>query len=192
MCDVLWCYTDANGAAVVWAALVAAIPAVIAVYFAYRIGQRQLNILNAQVNLQAEASGQALAIEDLKVRTDLFDKRMEVYKATQAFVSVILTDGDPPSFKRTGTAEEQARQQGIARDFQDAVERSRYLFGRDVHDRLFEGVWDAANRLHYHLVSQENPRPEDETNHPQAVLDLRKHFIHFDLDALMGDKLGLY
>jgi hypothetical protein len=159
--------------------------------FAYRVGILQAQILDKQSQLQHLTANRTLELEERKLRADLFDKRMEVYTATQAFIGVILAEGEPPSYARTGSDEEMARQFRITREFTVAIDRSQFLFGQHVEAELRQ-LWTNANDLHYHNVQHANDRPDDEEDHAQKARDLIKGFLTYDLNALMGDKLNIH
>lgn len=115
-----------------FATLATGIAAVIAAAF---VGLRQAKILERQVEIQEAQTAiqdrqvaileRQLGVENLRVRHDLFDERMRVYESFRAWLSDILVTGRvPPS----GSALEV----GMA----DALDRSRFLFGPDVHPAL--------------------------------------------------------
>ncbi len=194
-CDVIWCYTNEEGAAAVWAALLAFIAALMALAAAAWVGRRQSSIMLEQARiqaLQADIANRALEIEDLKVRTDLFDKRMAIFDAAQAFTRFIFTDGAPPNSRRGRSAAERQRQMKVSRDFSEAMERSRFVFDEEVRQALWDDIWIKANQLEFHTLRLEAPQAGDEVDHAQKVLDLQLHFASYDLNAVMGPKLRLY
>lgn len=192
ICDVIWCSTTPEGAAMVWAAVIAAIPAIGAIVGAFIIGRRQLKLLDYQAALQGEIGLRAASIEKLKVKVDLFDRRMEVYEAVEAFVHAIVRDGRSPNHRRKGEKRSD-RDIEITRDFIESMTRARFLFEDGVRDVIWNEVWLKSNDLSNHQVSQDYPQPQpgDETDHVQAETDLLIYFGSMRIEELFKGQLDL-
>lgn len=186
-CHVFFCSDNPEAKAILWAAVIAAVPALLAVIGAFLIGQRQLQLLDYQAALQGEIGIRAAEIEKGKLKADLFDRRMAVYTAAQAFVGVIMAEGEGPQFKTKGSVEEIERQATIAREFSDAIGVSKYLFSQEVHDSLLNDLWRGSANLHFHNTS----KVEDGNDHAAKAMDLFHDLAQYDLDGLMGDWLRL-
>jgi|GEM_PF-3407851 len=146
MCDVLWCYTTAEGAATVWAALIALLGGLLALLGAWLIGIRQIKIQHLQTRI---ANGM-FAIEQTRLKAELYDRRVQVYAATKAFLDTIITRGVVP-----GHTHEQGvtLDEDIYRQFMDASSAAQFLFDDDVVEYL-QQVWTLAMSLHSAAMQQ--------------------------------------
>lgn len=129
LCDVIWYHTTDEGAAMVWAAIIALIPAVGAIYAAYRVGMRQGDILVHQADLQANIASAMLEVEQLKLRSDLFDRRFAVYEATRNWLLFTADNERPPGLK-------EGKEGQLYRDFQAGRDVARFVFPRNVFETL--------------------------------------------------------
>lgn len=160
MCDFIWCHTTAEGAAMIWAALIGVAIGFATVFAAYRVGLRQAVIMSDQTKIlkrQVEIAEHALDLELRKVNVDLFDKRFEVYEATREFLSFMLTHGNGPGLNLAvegSTADDQLKLQG---DFFAAIDKSRFLFGSSVTKGL-EEILSWADTLHFETWADRKPR----------------------------------
>lgn len=186
ICDVFWCHTTAEGAAAVWAACIGLLGGVLALIGAIMIGRRQMMILGEQTAIQARAMG----IEDLKVRADLFDRRMDVYETVEAYVRAIQMRGQPPSSTLVDNGTDREEDLALSGAFHEAMNRSRFLFGDEVRQRIWDDIWRKASMLESHLIALEEA--EGDVDHASRIADLQTHFALYDLDKLFANKLRLY
>lgn len=135
------------------------------------IGNRQAEIVEKQVEVQA---GQ-LRLEELKARMALFEERMKVYSATEHWLIRFAQEGKKP----TGDAE---------RDFMNAIDRSRFLFGDDLRTKLHE-LWTLGNAHHYHEVSFPIEGGDHADKAHEIALKLTEAMS--DLPAIFGPKIDL-
>lgn len=159
-CETLWCWTDEGGMATLWAAvitaipayiapilaaLISAIPAVFAVYFAWRVGQRQIEIASRQVDIadrQTKVAADAHLLEQQRVRAELYEKRSEIYGAARKFINTILMTGTVP-----GRNPEHELDAQIAQEFQEALGAAAFLFDDKVAD-LMGDIFDTSVEFH--------------------------------------------
>tara|TARA_R110002051_G_scaffold75897_1_gene138388 strand:- start:12376 stop:12846 length:471 start_codon:yes stop_codon:yes gene_type:complete len=105
MCNVAWCSFS-------WEAFATLATGLLAVGAAVWIGLKQMSITRRQV-----------ALENIKLRSELYDRRMEIYGATREWFDAFLQAGHTPDGDR--------RQR-----FVDAVYTSEFLFRPEVSQRL--------------------------------------------------------
>lgn len=151
MCQVLWCYTSAEGAATVWAALIGLLVGLATVGAAFVVGLRQTLIMRDQTRIQKRQvviAEHALDLELRKVNVDLFDKRFEVYEAARKFLSFMLTHGNAPGWnlKIEGVAAEE--QMELQTNFLVGMDKARFLFVPAVRTGL-EEILSWADVIHY-------------------------------------------
>jgi hypothetical protein len=140
MCNAIWCFTNEEGMAVLWAAVITAIPAILAILFAYRVGSRQVDIAKRQTDV-AEAT---LALERDRLRAELYDRRSAVYSAARAFGNAVLTTGKVPGIRPNSNERDEA----IYAEFLDAVAASEFVFDNEVA-AMMDNIHMIAINLHY-------------------------------------------
>ena len=136
------------------------------------IAEGQRNIQRGQKDIQARQ----VHLGELKLRSDLFDRRFAVYEDTRRFLSAILTEGAPPSQEREHA-------------FLVASERSRFLFRPQVYTDLNE-VWRKASSYRAAWsVAKANPSQE----HLDAESELFEWLANrgLSLHELFGEELRL-
>jgi len=164
-----------------------AFAAFIAVIAAALVGWRQVGIQKRQA-----------AMQHLELRRLLFDQRLPVYLATQAWLGLVLETGSIPSMPRSlnlkgltqeARIKEVDRQISIDRAFVEALEMSRFVFSPHVFEAL-EELWLKGNQLHFHQASQVTEGKERD-RHIDAEFRLHKWFAdrHANLAAVFGDEL---
>lgn len=178
MCDLFWCATNDNGAAIVWAALIGFLGALIAFWGAWRLGKNQMNILKEQAAIQrmgVSLQRRSLEFEELKVRTDVFDRRVAIFNVTREWFNFFFVhDRAPGLFSRQSEAEitPEARSAEIKlhRDFVAAADQSRFLLSDDISKAL-----DDLQRIgfqHHRLTSRiANPRNADKVDSLSDQID---------------------
>jgi hypothetical protein len=114
MCNIAWC-------GFTWEAFATLMTGVLAVGAAMYVGHRQTKIMTEQT---AIAKGQ-VDLEHLKLRADLFDRRMQVYEATVRWLQDIWTNGNAPK----GEAHT---------NYIWAMEKAKFLFRPAVADQMEE------------------------------------------------------
>lgn len=98
-----------------------------AVVAAYKVGKRQIDIQARQTSLQ-----------EIALRSSLFDKRYQVFENSRAFLGYILREAEAPDAE-------------TERQFMVAIGESRFLFEPAVHDSLDE-IWKKS--IDYHALKQ--------------------------------------
>jgi hypothetical protein len=169
-CDVFWCSTTAEGAAMVWAALIGVVIGLATVYAAYRVGVRQALIMNDQTKIQkrqAVIAEHALDLELRKVNVDLFDKRFEVYEATRKFLSFMLTHGNAPGWNLKVEGVTAEAQMELQTEFYAAIDKARFLFVPKVREEL-EEILSWADTMHFQSWSDAEPKESETASQQQA------------------------
>jgi hypothetical protein len=105
MCSIGWC-------SFTWEAFATLTTGFFAVAAATTVGVRQISIFRRQI-----------ALEEHKVKIDLFGERFAIYEAARAWLSYILAHAAaaPPE---------------IRNEMLGAIDKSRFLFTSNVHTRL--------------------------------------------------------
>nr|WP_295236651.1 hypothetical protein [uncultured Brevundimonas sp.] len=196
-CYVFFCSDNPEAKAILWAAVIAAIPALIAVAFALRVGILQARILTSQTRLQEEIARRAEKIERDKLKADLWEKRFAVYDATAKFIGETLITGWPPGMTAIGAPETQQRHKTIHNDFLTAMETSKILFSDGVHDDL-QRIWTAACQLHVHCQGArraDNPSYQEDVEgqslYLRRIANVRGRLYDiFGRDLSLGDRNG--
>lgn len=170
-----------------WEAFATLVTGALAVLGAFKIGMRQ-----------AAIQGRQVALQQLELRRLLFDQRLPVYRATTAWLSLIIETGSIPNKPRslnlkglTQEARSQVleRHSSIERGFVEALEMSRFVFSPHVFEAL-EELWMKGNQLHFHQISQDADG-KGRSAHIDAECHLLKWFVdrHANLAAVFGDEL---
>lgn len=113
-----------NWAAFTWDAFATLFTGILAVGAALFVGLRQVKISDRQSRILEQQAD----IDALKYRSELFDRRLEVYDATARFLAAILQKAAEP-------------EQEIIRSFLLARDSARFLFVDQVTVDLHK-VWD--------------------------------------------------
>lgn len=126
----------------------------VAVVGASVVGWRQVGIARQQANIQAEQAAidaRLASIEELKLRSEQFDRRMSVYHAADAWMSWIMTRGTIPGKEsRALRAVNITRKNPIPipgteerEDYIRAMNLSRFIFRPAVYGALLK-AWNHA------------------------------------------------
>lgn len=151
MCSVAWCSFS-------WEAFATLVTGILAVGAAVWIGQKQIKITNRQV-----------ALERLKMRSDLFDRRVEIYGAVRDWFQNFIANGG-------------AENPEMQRRFREAIYMSEFLFRSEVTIRLRE--WYVLGvRHHAQLLSN---RHDDAHETAQAIIAASN-----ELPDLLGPEMRL-
>lgn len=200
ICDVLWCHTTAEGAAMIWAALIGVAIGLATVYAAYRVGLKQALIMSEQTKIQkrqVEIAEHALDLELRKVNVDLFDKRFEVYEATRIFLSFMLTHGNAPGWNLNVEGVKSEDQLKIQTDFLAGIDKARFLFKASVREEL-EEILSWADVVHFDTWKDDTPK-EGESEEALKVRNINT-YVAFrkemstrlaNLADVFGDELRL-
>lgn len=150
------------------------------------VGRRQATILLEQTAIQARLSN----IEELKLRTELFEDRFKVYVAVRKWIQFHLSHGYGPGDRASASepGEEKVRSEYFA-----ALDRARFLFRPSVYNNL--------NRLHrasmeVTLSGLQMEEPTEQANHHIHVkakwAAMRELDAAWDnLGSVFGDELNL-
>ena len=101
-----------------------------AVTAALVIGLRQMGIARDQVGIadrQSRILAKQVHLEELRLRTELFERRFAVYQATREFLADIMRSAAEP-------------ERGLQQKFLTAIDQSKFLFRTSVHDDLTD-IW---------------------------------------------------
>lgn len=115
-------------AAFTWEAFATLATGGIAVVAAYRVGKRQADIQATQA-----------ALQEIELRSALFDKRFRVYEATHAYLAFILREAQPPDAATEG-------------ELLRASKEARFLFSKSVYDEI-DLIWKKA--IDYHAIKRQ-------------------------------------
>ncbi len=167
-----------------WEAFAALVTGGVAVYAAYRIGQRQSKIIERQVLLQ-----------HLTLRHELFDRRFAVYQAALDWLRFIAQTATmpnrPPGEGRNRPQDEWARQAALERTFLEALDLSRFIFRAEVF-RALNKIWEQGNQLYYHQRSKRDDGDNSQIhidNENKTLTTLTDTFSN--LRDVFGDELQL-
>ncbi|MBA4163506.1 MAG: hypothetical protein C0510_02555 [Erythrobacter sp.] len=114
-----------------WEAFATLVTGVVAVAAAFVVGRRQLTIHEQQTRLQ-----------ELELRSDLFDRRYAVYEKVRQFLLYIMQHAQYPELE-------------LEQSFLTAMGESKFLFGDKVQGALQE-IWKRA--LAYRVLKVEMAR----------------------------------
>jgi hypothetical protein len=109
-----------------WEAFATLVTGGAAVGAAWWVGRRQVGIADRQTRILDRQAG----FEEMKLRTELFERRHAVYEATRQFLAAIMTTADEPK-------------QPVQHDFLVAMDQARFLYRAEVYDQLQE-IWKRA------------------------------------------------
>jgi hypothetical protein len=104
-----------------------------AVLAAYLVGRRQTDIQSRQADIQ-----------EAMLRSDLFDRRYNVFERAERFIREILQKADDPSPE-------------TQREFLIAMGEARFLFSPKVREGLDE-IWRKQTQHHLHRVTAEHEK----------------------------------
>lgn len=132
-----------------WEAFATMITGALAVYAAFRVGLKQVDIQNRQAKIQERLS----AIEERKLRSDLFDRRIAVYEASAKWFAYFLTRGQvagrptraQKALDSTSDKPRSVPGMDVSIAYLDAMLMSRFLFQPHV-ERALRAAWDASER----------------------------------------------
>lgn len=127
-----------------------------------------------------------LALQQLTLRLAMFDRRYAIYRATARWIGFILTDGRIPNREGSSSTDAVRRE----RDFLDAIDESRFVFGPHVFTAL-EKLWQQGNQLHHHQASAKRTDDPDRNMHIDHELQIHLWFAEQskNLGAVFGDEL---
>jgi hypothetical protein len=142
------------------------------------VGRRQVAIARQQKDILARQ----VALDELKLRSDLFDRRFSVYEATRTFLTEVMRIAD----KVTAEAQYQ---------FSIAIDQSTFLFREEVRTSLLE-IW--SDYCQFEAVkSAMKAKFESSGEYGQENIDREyKYLVTLDatirsLSELFGDELRL-
>ncbi len=132
-----------------WEAFATLITGALAVFAAFRVGLKQVEIQYRQASIQSRLA----AIEERKLRSDLFDRRIAVYEASARWFSYFVTTGQvagKPTRAQKAMNVVSSRPKPIpgmdvSNAFLEAMLLSKFLFQPHV-ERALKAAWDASER----------------------------------------------
>lgn len=126
-----------------WEAAATVVAGIAAVIGAVTVGLRQVQISERQVGIserQVDVQEHLGEIEALKVRADLFDRRIVIYRAVNEWLMFVISSGRvarPYASERDREIEELGEEeQAVARNFNAAVHDTRFLFRPAVYETM--------------------------------------------------------
>lgn len=159
------------------------------------VGKRQATILKEQADIQArqaQIAGRALDIEELKVRTELFDDRFKVYQATREWLNFIVMYARLPGASGEGVGPVEGERELNAQFFQQ-LDRARFLFRPSVYERLRrvvdEGWAIRLNQRKALRATDDEARGRFVDAEDAAFNNVRQ--AHSELSAIFGEELNL-
>lgn len=147
-----------------WEAFATLFTGLMAVSAAYQVGIHQLAIMAKQTDI----AGRQVELETLKLRSDLFDRRVLVYESTHRWLADIVRTAATP----TGD---------LRIEYLRAMDKAKFLYRPAVHKRLWE-LWELGARLTLHHDKQEHDKAEPVllalTNAVTEIIDLFSPELH--------------
>lgn len=183
VCDIVFCSNSDEARAVIWAAIIGLFGGFLALAGAVIVGLRQTAILAHQTDLQAKIASASLEVEQLKLRTDLFDRRFAVYEATRNWLLFTESNERPPGLKHWKEGQ-------LYRDFQAARDVARFVFPRNVFDTL-EAIRLLGNDLAsvIHRMDKDDEVGPALEEHLRLMTDVRCHIDQ--MRDLFGAEMNL-
>lgn len=123
MCDLINCFGTSEAYATIIAALIGLIGGLAAVGGAIWVAGRQSTILQKQT----EIASRMVEIEEMKLKTDLYDRRIEVFSAMREVLGIVARSGRVPGYERTAGGDIFANAEFLR--FQNAMGAAQFLFG---------------------------------------------------------------
>lgn len=136
-CSQVYCDVGQPGAATMWAAVISLGGALLAVSGAIAVGWRQSKILA----VQAEISHRAVELEELKLRSELYDRRLEIYNAIDAMLRYVRAHKTVPGWDRNENDE--VIETELSSNFWKAYGSARFLFSEETYayiDQIFDDL----------------------------------------------------
>jgi hypothetical protein len=143
-----------------WEAFATLMTGILAVGAAFAVGRRQLSIQEKQASLQ-----------ELELRSDLFDRRYAVYDNVRKFLLHIIRDAQYPSSE-------------IERDFLMAMGEAKFLFGNKVQAALQE-MWERVGN--YRVLKMEMERIYQDEGHYGDGNPKREHDLFIWISGRFSD-----
>lgn len=112
----------------------------LAVGAAVLVGLRQAKIMAEQTAI----ANRQVELEVLKLRSDLFDRRVQVYESAHRWLGTILQTAAAP-------------EGDMRREYGRAMDRAKFLFRPQVYARMKE-LWDLSVRLTLEKGQNEHER----------------------------------
>jgi hypothetical protein len=107
-----------------WEAFATLATGFLAVAAAYSVGRRQVKIARKQT----EILDRQVALDELKLRSELFDRRFAIYEGTKRLLAAVM-------------AHDEKADDETVRAFLIALDQSVFLFQPNVYERL-KVIWD--------------------------------------------------
>lgn len=126
-----WAF-DQGGVATLIAGFLAFIVGVAAVLAAFLVGRRQAEILAKQTDIQERH----LALQELSLKSDLFERRYQVYAAVRDWLAFWEWEHRLPADTREPDVTPDQKEWDLRARFNRAIEEAAFLFHPSVHQRL--------------------------------------------------------
>jgi hypothetical protein len=175
--------TIAIDTGVPWDAIATGLAGTLAVVGAFWVGLIQVRIASRQADIaqkQAELQANLIAVDAGRLKSELFDRRYEVFEATQRFLADLVASGKYPI-------------PAVDIEFVAAVNKSKFLFSVSVNHALFDLL--ASARV-YKDEAARSLMEQDPVQREQllAAATRRLSTLRLTLDTLgmvFGDELRL-
>lgn len=179
-----------------WEAAATLATGLAAVAGAIVVSRKQVSILQDQVRIagrQTDIQAGLASIEALKLKSELFGARFEVYDAVRKWLAFIVSEARSPR-NHPGDAPDEIE---VIDRFISAWDRSRFLFRPEVYGRLDE-LRKLSHALTYHQKMMRGPLNTDESieangKHLDGEHRILSEFgeVLENLSLIFGDELNL-
>lgn len=138
MCNLINCFAQDTAYAAIIAALIGLIGALAAVTGAIFVGLRQTSIIERQNEAQRSLAAEAHSMEQLRFRSDLFDRRMTIYDGAREYLAFVI-DKYVHGFADEGLSDEEliALEAQKRREFATAIRLADFLCPNPLRLTLF-------------------------------------------------------
>lgn len=140
MCIGTLCLTSQEAQAAIIAALIGLVGGLLAVAAAVVVGLRQSQIMKSQTDI----AKRMFELEEVRLKSELYDRRMEVYKAVRDMLSVAALTGKIPGID--ANSEGDLVSLDVFQRFQDGLSAAQFLFDQKTRSKLDE-LYKLMNEL---------------------------------------------
>lgn len=197
MCNLINCFGTSEAYATIIAALIGLIGGIAAVIGAIVVAGKQSKILENQTTAQTAADDRAHAMEELRFRSDLFDRRMTIYDGAREYLSFVI-DKYVHGFSVEGMTTDEiiALEMQKTREFARAMRLADFLCPHPLRLTLFS-ISRTTTELRsvkrkIKRLQERDPTTEAESVEWGKLID-RESEIEMkliDLDAILSDEFA--
>lgn len=194
MCDFINCFAADESYAAIIAALIGLIGGIAAVGGAIWVAGRQSKILENQIKAQTAADDRAHAMERVRFRSDLFDRRLAVYRSAKDWL-YFVSDRYVHGIEPTDADAWHQRYRELTRDFSEAEAMADFLFEVEV-PILLRKLFRNGTRLIRSTVRLNDLRNRDALTARQEAkieeLDNGVEALVMEVGGMAGDLLNTF